>query len=273
MLLRMLQNVRVIAADIDGTLALAGNYPSAYTIDTISELRERGYLFGLASGRPADDLLDKYEVWGAPAQFDFIIGWNGCELIDLRTDRFYQYNKLKKEWIREIIEFMAEFDANIHMYLPGKYLATADTDKAWYSAYKNRREYVVCEDLSVYYAQDNCGIMFRYNLKDDQRIREKIKTLKGKEYIAFNTQVDLLEFSHRDSNKGYALKEYCKLYDIPLDEVMAFGDTDNDNEMLKISHGVCLKDGNENTKKLCEFITERDCDDDGFAHFIHEVLL
>ncbi len=273
MLLRMFENIRVIAADIDGTLAPAGINPSAYTVDTISELQNRGFLFGLASGRPADDLLDKYKIWNAPSQFDFIIGWNGCELIDLKTGSFYQYNKLKKEWIREIIEFMSEFNANIHMYLPGKYLATSDTDKAWYSAYKNRREYIICEDVSVYYAQDNCGIMFRYDLKDDQRIREKLKTLKDKEYIAFNTQVDLLEFSHKDSSKGYALREYCKLYDIPLENVMAFGDTDNDNEMLKICHGVCLKDGNENTKRLCEFVTEKNCDEDGFARFIHEVLL
>ena len=39
MLLRMFENIRVIAADIDGTLAPAGINPSAFTVDTISELR------------------------------------------------------------------------------------------------------------------------------------------------------------------------------------------------------------------------------------------
>ena len=38
-----------------------------------------------------------------------------------------------------------------------------------------------------------------------------------------------------------------------------------------IKNGV--KDGNENTKRLCEFVTEKNCDEDGFARFIHEVLL
>ena len=171
----MFDNIKVIAADIDGTLAKTAVNPSAYTLDTIRDLQDAGYLFGLASGRPADDVVNKYKVWGAARQFDFIIGWNGCELIDLHENKKYQYNKLKKEWIKEIIDFMAEFNANIHMYLPGVYIASSDTD--------------------------------------------------------------------------------------------------NDNEMLRISNGVCLKDGNENTKKLAKYVTEEGCEDDGFAKFIHRYVL
>ena len=269
----MFDNIKVIADDIDGTLAKTAVNPSAYTLDTIRDLQDAGYLFGLASGRPADDVVNKYKVWGAARQFDFIIGWNGCELIDLHENKKYQYNKLKKEWIKEIIDFMAEFNANIHMYLPGVYIASSDTDKAWYSAYKNSRKYIVTDDISIFYKEDNCGIMFRYDLKYDEAIHEKLKTLKDKPYIGFNTQKDLLEFSHKDSNKGYALKQYCALQGISIDDVLSFGDTDNDNEMLRISNGVCLKDGNENTKKLAKYVTEEGCEDDGFAKFIRRYVL
>ncbi|MCR4855584.1 MAG: HAD family hydrolase [Erysipelotrichaceae bacterium] len=269
----MFGNIRVIAADIDGTLAPTAQIPSRYTIETIDELREKGYLFGLASGRPADDLLDKYQIWQARSQYDFIIGWNGCQLIDLNKDRHYEYNKLKKEWIREIIGFMDEFDTDIHMYLPGRYISSADSDRAWRSAYRTRREYIVCPDKEFFCQQDNCGIMFRYRFEDDERIQKKLKLLEGKEYIGFNTQKDLLEFSHKDSSKGYALKQYCDLYGIGLSEALSFGDSDNDNEMLKVSHGVCLKNGREETKRCAEYITERNCDEDGFARFIHEHLL
>ena len=269
----MYDQIKVIVCDIDGTLAPAGENPSAQTIETLEALRRKGYLLGLASGRPGDDLLDKYEVWGMSKQFDFIIGWNGCDLIDFETGKKYQYNKLKKEWIKEIIELMEEFDANVHMYKPGSYIASNDTDKAWYSAYKNKRKYIICNDVSAFYDEDNCGIMFRYNVSQDKAIHEKLKQIEGKDYIAFNTQKDLLEFSHKDSNKGYALKEYCELHNISLDEVMAFGDTDNDNEMLRICHGVCLKDGSEKTKEISEMITDKNCAEDGFADFAERYLL
>ncbi|MBQ1482306.1 MAG: HAD-IIB family hydrolase [Erysipelotrichaceae bacterium] len=269
----MFENIKVIAADIDGTLAKTAVNPSAYTLDTIKAIQDKGILFGLASGRPADDLTDKYKIWNAHRQFDFIIGWNGCQLIDFSSDEHYEFNRLKKEWIKEIIDFMAEFDANIHMYLPGRYIASSDTDRAWYSAYKNRRKYEVTDDLSVFYGQDNCGIMFRYDLKYDEAIHEKLKLLKDKPYIGFNTQKDLLEFSHKNSNKGYALKQYCAMHGISMDDVLSFGDTDNDNEMLKISHGVCLSDGNENTKKIAEYVTEEGCAQDGFAKFVRRHVL
>ena len=269
----MFENIKAIAADIDGTLAPTATTPSRYTLDTIARLQDEGYLFGLASGRPADDLVDKYQLWNATRQFDFIIGWNGCELIDLKTNQFFQYNKLKKESLKEIIEFMDEFDANIHMYLPGIYISSKDTDKAWKSAYEKRRKYVLAENNEVFYQQDNCGIMFRYDLKYDEKIHEKLKTLKDKEYIGFNTQKDLLEFSHKDSSKGYALKQYCLMHGFDTMDVLSFGDTDNDNEMLRICEGVCLKNGTENTKKIARYITEYDCQEDGFARFINTYLL
>jgi len=269
----MFENIKAVVCDIDGTLATAGADPSPYTIETLEELRNRGILIALASGRPADDVMLKYKKWGMDRQFDFIIGWNGCEVYDDKTKEIYRYNKLKKEWIREIIEFMAEFKAAIHMYRPGIFISSDDTDRAWYSAYKNSRTYIVEPDVSAFYSEDNCGIMFRYDLSEEEKIREKLKTLKDKDYIAFNTQVDLLEFSHKDSSKGYALKEYCRMYDIDLKDVMAFGDTDNDNEMLKICVGVCLCDGKPDTVKLCRYVTAKPCYEDGFADFVQRNLL
>ena len=269
----MFENIKVIVSDIDGTLCAAGEKPSKETIETIEELRKRGYLFGLASGRPADDLVKKCKDWGVSSQYDFIIGWNGCELLDFSDDSFYQFNKLKKEWLKEIVDLISQYPVNIHMYLPGRYIASNDTDKAWYSAYKNSREYTVADDYSIFYQDDNCGIMFRYDVKDDQMIRDALKVFEGRDFIYFNTQKDLMEFSHKDSNKGYALKKYCEKHQISLDDVLAFGDTDNDNEMLRICHGVCLKDGNENTKKLCEYVTDKICVEDGFADFIKRYLL
>ena len=65
----MFENIKVIAADIDGTLAKTAVNPSAFTLDTIKAIQDKGILFGLASGRPADDLTDKYKIWNAHRQF------------------------------------------------------------------------------------------------------------------------------------------------------------------------------------------------------------
>ena len=231
------------------------------------------YIFGLASGRPIDDVINKYKKWGMEKQFDFLICWNGCQLYDNKTNKTYEYNYLTKNDIKEIIEFMDEFDCNINMYLPNIYLSSKETDRAWYSAFKNKRQFVSTKSREDFYKQDNGGIMFRTQVEQMPLIEKKIKNIKNKNYVGFKTQPDLMEFCHKDCNKGYALKKYCELYNISLDECMAFGDTSNDNELLKACYGVCLKNGSDDTKACAKIITDKECDEDGFADFVEKNIL
>lgn len=262
-----------MACDIDGTITKSDRTTSQRNINTISQIRNKNIIFGLASGRPVEDIINKYKEWGLDSQFDFIIGWNGGQLYDNKTDITYEYNYLNKTEIKEIIEFMQQFDCTVNMYKPGIYLSSKQTDKAWYSAFKNKRKFVAANKLEDFYDTDNGGIMFRTKLEEMPIIEEKIKTLKNKNYIGFKTQADLMEFAHKNCNKGFALKKYCELHDIDLNDCIAFGDTTNDNEMLKICYGVCMKNGSDDTKRCAKIITDIDCDNDGFSDFIEKHIL
>lgn len=61
---------------------------------------------------------------------------------------------------------------------------------------------------------------------------------------------------------------------LPLENVIAFGDTTNDNEMLEISGlGVCMFNGSEDTKKAADDITEKSNNEDGFAYYMERHFL
>ena len=269
----MKNKFKLIVADIDGTITKSDRTTSKRNIDAIEKLMDQGYLFGLASGRPVDDVIKKYEQWSMKKQFDFIIGWNGCQLYDHKTQKLFEYNLMSQNDLKETIEFMKEFDCTINMYSPGIYLSSRETDRAWYSAFKNKRTFVVEENIEKYYKKPNGGIMFRTDPNNIPIIEEKLKKLKGKNYVGFKTQPDLMEFCHKDCNKGYGLKKYCEMYGISLDDCIAFGDTTNDNKMLECCYGVCMKNGSLDTKSCAKIITEVECDDDGFADFIERHLL
>ena len=52
---------------------------------------------------------------------------------------------------------------------------------------------------------------------------------------------------------------------------MAFGDTSNDNEMLKVAGcGVCMINGTDDTKACANAITTYDNDHDGLAIYLEE---
>lgn len=270
----MYENIKLIAADIDGTIVRTDRVITETTIKAIEDLRKNGYLFGLATGRPVEDIIYKYKEWNISKQFDFIIGWNGCELYDDKTKITHKYNYLSKDEIKEIVEFMSKYKNTINMYKPNSiYLSSEETDRSWYSAFKNKRTYTVAKSLEEFYNEDNGGIMFRTSEKLMPEIEEAVSKLKGKNYIGFKTQPDLMEFCHKDCTKGYALKKYAQMYNLDIMDCMGFGDTSNDNEMLRVCLGVCMKNGSDDTKACAKVITDKHCDEDGFADFIYKNLL
>ena len=86
------------------------------------------------------------------------------------------------------------------------------------------------------------------------------------------TQTVMMEFMNPKISKYYGLKKFCELNDISVKEVIAFGDTSNDNEMLKHCYGVCLCNGSEDSKAIADEVTELDCAHDGFADWLEKNL-
>ncbi|MDO4941025.1 MAG: HAD family hydrolase [Erysipelotrichaceae bacterium] len=270
----MIRNIKIIAADIDGTITTSNYITPKRNIEAIENLRKAGYLFGLASGRPVDDLKNKYEIWGLSKQVDFIIGWNGAELYDARKDVKYNYNYLTKQELKEIVDFMRPYEKITSVYLPGIYLASNDSEKALSSSEKTHRKLVIAKSYDEFSAVDNGGIMFRTDIKQMPEIEKVVvEKTKDKNYVGFKTQADLMEFANKNCNKGYALRKYCELNDMSLDECMAFGDTTNDNEILRICNGVCMLNGSDDTKACAKYITDTECDLEGFADFVEKNLL
>lgn len=274
MLKEEFKNIKLLVSDIDGTIAKKDHTTSPKVVETIEKCRDSGYLFGLASGRPVEDVLNKYQEWHMREQFDFIIGWNGCQLYDNKAKKTYQYNYLTKDELKEIVEFMSKYDCVITMYDHKQYLSSRETERAVFSAYKVNREFVATDNLEMFYKEDNGGIMFRTLANDMPEIEKDIEEhLCNKNYRGFKTQADLMEFANKDCNKSLALKKYCEMYDISLDDCMAFGDTSNDNELLACCTGICMLNGSLDTKACAKIITDVDCENDGWSHFVEDNLL
>lgn len=272
----MKSKFKAIVSDIDLTMVRRDHTISQRNLDAIVKARQAGYLFGLASGRPLEDVLKKYQEWNLEKQFDFIVAWNGCQLYDNETQKEYRYNFLTPQELKEIIEFMSQFDCSVNIYKQNIYMTDRESNRAWYSAFKNKRELVIQEDITKFYKEECGGIMFRTTLEDmptiEKEIQEKINS-KDYAYAGFKTQPDLMEFANKNCSKGYALQKYLELKNIPLDECIGFGDTSNDNEMLQMCYGVCMLNGSDDTKACAKQITELDVDNDGFADYIEKHLL
>ena len=89
---------KLVICDIDATLVNEKKELTPRTKEALIKLHEKGIYFGIASGRPADELKRNKEYWDLPFDFDFVVGMNGAELWDGVHQKFYSYFMMKKEW-------------------------------------------------------------------------------------------------------------------------------------------------------------------------------
>lgn len=87
---------KLVICDIDATLVNEKKELTPRTKEALIKLHEKGIYFGIASGRPADELKRNKEYWDLPFDFDFVVGMNGAELWDGVHQKFYSYFMMKK---------------------------------------------------------------------------------------------------------------------------------------------------------------------------------
>lgn len=267
---------KVIVCDIDGTLVPRHQELSIDTINTIKKIRNDGIYFGIASGRPKNELkslLNRWQQLGI--ENDFIIASNGCVLIDNLTNSEYEYYFLQPDQIKEAFDFMKPFKYNPTCAINGESYCGYYDEFVEISEKYLGTKVRVCEsnDYHEMWQQSVGKIMFRVDPIDMPKIEEYYSQHQPKDIVGFKTNVAAFEFTDVRANKGVALTNFCKLHNIDIKDSMAFGDTTNDNQMLiNAGIGVCLLNGSDDTKKCANYITDFDVDHDGFAKFINSNL-
>lgn len=263
---------KVIVSDIDGTLVPRHQELSQNTIDTIKKIQSNGIYFGIASGRPKNELvnlLGRWEKYGI--KNDLIIASNGCVLIDNVSQKEYEYYFLQPDQIKEAFSFMKPFDYNPTCAINGVSCCGYYDEFVEISEKYIGTKVILCEskDYHEMWQQPVGKIMFRVKEDDMPRIEEHYNSHKPKNIIGFKTNPMAFEFTDPRASKAVALENFCKLHNIDINDSMAFGDTSNDNQMLQAAGvGVCLINGTDDTKKCADYITEYDVENDGFAKFI-----
>ncbi|MEG0076204.1 HAD family hydrolase [Anaerorhabdus sp.] len=270
----MKNKYKLVICDIDGTLVGRFRNLSDQTRSIIQRLHDKGVYFGLASGRPVDEVIHLVrEVWQLEEKIDVVIGMNGSELCDNVSSCADEYFKLSTESLKEIMDLMKPFDVNACIYRPGAMLCQIANEQVQASVSRSGKKVVIADSIEDFYSEESAKIMFRTDEETINKIEQYTKTLESNKYKAFRTGPIIIEFADTRVSKAYALKEFCENNNIELSEVIAFGDTTNDNEMLSVSGmGVCLLNGSADTKKCADYITEKNNEEEGFADFMNKQI-
>jgi Cof subfamily protein (haloacid dehalogenase superfamily) len=101
-----------------------------------------------------------------------------------------------------------------------------------------------------------------------------IRTYLGGDITLFTSKPYFLEILPAQTDKGTALARTAEMLGIKQEEVLAIGDSMNDEAMIRwAGMGVAMANSDERIKNIAALVTEKTNDDDGVAEVIEKYIL
>lgn len=266
--------ITLIATDLDGTLLNSQKKVTELNRKAISKLKDHGILFGIASGRPVETVRAMLKEWQIEDSVSFILGMNGGVMYDLSQHTKEEYHVLDGDVVLDIIHFFKDLDVDFWI-LEG---ATRYTNNTRIETQEHASLYGETEieiDLEAYLENNTCNKLIIHCDKAYMPIvLERAKQYKNKACTGFLSADNLFEYVDPRINKGFGIEKAAKHFGVQLVNCVAFGDEQNDKEMLKrVGMGVCVKNGTDEVKECSDYVSPYTNEESAVAHFIEEKIL
>ena len=244
-----ISNVKLIASDMDGTLLNSDHSLPDDFFDILKKLEKNGTHFVVASGRAYYTLYKNFQPYSDHISY---ICENGACVVE--NGKMTYKNMLSKEHLKKCIDLLYDID-DIYVVLCGSKGAYILDLPEWVeeidSYYSNR---FIVEDL-----RDIDDDIFKIGIYDTKTPHDNsYKRL----FPYLNEDLSLvisgkywLDIMNKDVNKGVALQNIQKQFNVGYDETMAFGDFYNDIELLSMAkYSFVMENANEDMKIYGKYI-------------------
>jgi len=267
-----LRNYKLIVFDIDGTLIGKDHILNPFTKEVLFRLREEGIPFTLATGRnfPGTiSLADELEI-----EIPLVLTNGG--MLQTRHEEMLSKTTLPLDVTLQVIEICEARGKDLVIYIDnGIYIKTMNKNIS--PIYSNVTtglfEIGEWEALAGKLLDANkCLVVdsfVRENLIEIGRVFEK--ALKGRADI-LHASTSLVEVMPRGVTKATGVRKLADSMGILISEIMAFGDFDNDAEMLAaVGLGIAVENATSRVKTAADLLIGS-VEEHGPAKFLKELL-
>ena len=275
--------IKVIIMDVDGTLTNSKKQITPKTKEMLIEAQNKGIKLVLASGRPVSGLIGLAKELEMEKHNGLLVSFNGSKVVDCQTKEVLFDQTMRIEDAREVLEHMKNFKV-YPMIDKGNYLFVNDVYKGMIT-YQNEKidiiqyearggNFKLCEieDLSSFVDFPLNKILTagdpEYLNKHYQDMMEPFKERLN----CMFTAPFYFEFTAKGIDKAKALDSVLKPMGFQQEEMVAFGDGDNDATMLSYAGiGVAMDNAQDSLKKIADKITLSN-EEDGIAVMLETLL-
>jgi len=260
--------IRLIALDIDGTLLTGDRAVSDRTKGVIDRVKEMGIYVVLISGRSFSAVKPLYDQLQLHAP---VVCYNGAGVFDGDTGETLFSREIDDWHTRRIVDAARSRDIHVQLFKGDEfYYERVRPEAVNYENHINLRGTVVnfdeMEDLRVLKALCLGEHEKLLELSDDIR-----RAYGSRIYQVFSFPT-FLEIMHERVNKREGLKAVSRQFGIDPESIVAFGDGQNDIEMLQFAGiGVAMDNASDPVKEAADSIAPSN-NDDGVSRFLEDLL-
>lgn len=275
----MKREIKMIGLDLDGTLLTDRKELTPHTVNVLNRAIAQGVTVLVATGRPWLGVPEELREFPG---MRYALTSNGAKIQDTRTGEIIEEHLLSQENAKKALEICGRYDTLQEVYFDGQGYAPREKMDHIERYHKNpnmweymRRTRIAVDDIRTLLERENRPVdkvqaLFA-DMEERQTAWRELEEAGGMELVGslkYN-----IEINAAGVNKGTGLIRLGKYLGIRREEIMAFGDGDNDIEMLReAGFGVAMANGVQEVKDAADYVTLSN-EEEGVAAAIEKFVL
>jgi len=260
----------LIALDLDGTLLRDDKTISANTKATLNALMQQGHQVMIATGRPFRSSEPYYKELGLQTP---IVNFNGAFVHHpLVASWGIFHNPMDIKVAKDIVEACDHFSFHNIIAEVQDDLYFHYHDERLIDIFKLGNPKMTIGDLRQYLQYSPTSLLIQADENDVSNIRSHLSEAHAEviDHRNWGHPFHIIEIIKSGMNKAVGINKVAQSLNIPKSRIIAFGDEDNDLEMLEFAGtGVAMGNGIDIAKNVAN-ITTLSNEEDGVAVFLQE---
>jgi Cof subfamily protein (haloacid dehalogenase superfamily) len=260
--------------DLDGTVLRRDLGITARTVAVLDELRGRGMRLVVATGRRFEGAREYAERLGFADQ-DPLICYGGSMVRRMNGETLL-HRTLRRDLGAEVLEWAAERSLHARVFVEGRIVASPDVPAGLEHLRRSDEPGVRVVDSPADWLRESGEEPTKLVLVDhpdgvERWLGTAQEAFAGRLFVT-RSLPHYVEVGGLEGTKAKALEFLCESWGIDPARAIAFGDADNDVDMLRfVGRGVAVGGMTDEVREAADAVV-RPVDEDGVASYLEALL-
>jgi Cof subfamily protein (haloacid dehalogenase superfamily) len=270
--------IKALAVDLDGTALLPDSSMGERTVRCLNGLVARGIQVMICTGRAIESSQRYYSAIGASGPMVF---FNGAEVAEVPNIKVISYNLMSLDVVDYGIDLARSMDIHYQVFFPPRdstwEALLIDKQRPEAEMYRSHTGIIhVVTDLKAEITKPEVKgaikAMFICDPALHDEIRRKMSGHFGDSIYIARSYPTFLEIMNAGVSKGEGLKTAMKCRGLKMEELIAFGDEENDLPMFDVAGFSAAPSGSkEKVREAADFVFGSNAEE-GLAVFLEDLF-